>query len=398
MAVPILRRLLGRSDDLALIAEDLVGSITLIAATAQDSSSAAAKATTASGQFSEGIASVAGATGQMSAVMREIAQSAAEATQVTSNATHVTERMRERVARLVGSASRIDSVVGTVTAISDQTRLLALNATIEAARAGAAGKGFAVVAEEVKQLAGETGSATTQITGQLGELAGDSDAVREAVDQIAEVLARVDALQQSIAAAVEQQSTVIAEITRVASTTAEAAEGLDDALSAASHAARSADGAVSRARSWLNRLTSVSVEQRQDILGLSDAVEVHPVRAALAAHTVWKQRLRTAIAERKLPPGTQMDQVARDDVCAFGVWLRGDASHEPSQRHLRSAGDLHAQFHRGAADVLRAVLSGENDRANALMSDQNSYGGAAERLTDLLLEWVQEVESDDLPS
>jgi methyl-accepting chemotaxis protein len=48
------------------------------------------------------------------------------------------------------AAERIGSVLGTISAIAEQTNLPALNATIEAARAGEVGKGSAVVAAEAK--------------------------------------------------------------------------------------------------------------------------------------------------------------------------------------------------------------------------------------------------------
>jgi hemoglobin-like flavoprotein len=65
---------------------------------------------------------------------------------------------------------QVADVAGQVQAIAAQTNLLALNATIEAARAGEAGKGFAVVAGEVKELAGQTRSATDQISDTLKAL------------------------------------------------------------------------------------------------------------------------------------------------------------------------------------------------------------------------------------
>jgi methyl-accepting chemotaxis protein len=84
--------------------------------------------------------------------------------------------------------------------------MLSLNATIEAARAGEAGKGFAVVATEVKELASETARATDDISTKITLMQSMTSGTSMLIEQINEVITRIDGNQATIAAAVEQQS------------------------------------------------------------------------------------------------------------------------------------------------------------------------------------------------
>ena len=91
--------------------------------------------------------------------------------------TDLVVQLGERMAGFAAAMNQVQMVSSTIEAIARKTNMLALNATIEAARAGDAGRSFAVVAAEVKKLAHDTRSATSQIALTIGELTREAGAV-----------------------------------------------------------------------------------------------------------------------------------------------------------------------------------------------------------------------------
>jgi methyl-accepting chemotaxis protein len=91
--------------------------------------------------------------------------------------TDLVVQLGERMAGFASAMNQVQTVSSTIETIARKTNMLALNATIEAARAGDAGRSFAVVAAEVKKLAHDTRSATSQIASTIGELTREAGAV-----------------------------------------------------------------------------------------------------------------------------------------------------------------------------------------------------------------------------
>jgi methyl-accepting chemotaxis protein len=165
---------------------------------------------------------------------RSTADSADAGAAVAGNAVAAIDRIDEQARRIV-------DIVEVMDGLAFQTNLLALNASVEAARAGEGGRGFAVVATEVRRLAQQSAEAARDVRLLIGEtktqvdegvrlvrevgrslnaVSGDaatvaqvfeeiSDATQEqtqAVGEIEQTLAQMDALTQDNALAAARTS------------------------------------------------------------------------------------------------------------------------------------------------------------------------------------------------
>ncbi|HWH17164.1 MAG TPA: methyl-accepting chemotaxis protein [Allosphingosinicella sp.] len=96
---------------------------------------------------------------------------------IFSGLTDLVVQLGDRMAGFAEAMSQVQNVSSTIESIANKTNMLALNATIEAARAGEAGRSFAVVAAEVKKLAHDTRSATSQIASTVASLTREAELV-----------------------------------------------------------------------------------------------------------------------------------------------------------------------------------------------------------------------------
>ena len=213
------QKLAGSSTELSAVssqvksgAEDTSDRSEAVSSAAEEMNTGIAFVASSVEEAAQNIASVASAAGQMASTIEEIGKSAGTAKDITDTAVAGTKSATEKVGALGQSAHEIGTISETISGISQQINLLALNATIEAARAGEAGRGFAVVASEIKDLAGETSTATEKIHHQVSDVQSQIESTVFEIGKVSKVVGQLEEIISVIASAMEEQAISTSEI------------------------------------------------------------------------------------------------------------------------------------------------------------------------------------------
>lgn len=124
----------------------------------------------------------------------------------SNKATTVIQSLQER-------SVQIETIVGKIREITEQTQLLALNASIEAARAGEYGRGFGVVAHEVGKLAEKSAQSVHDVEDVLGSI---QEMVLNAVQVMEESVNQASQGRRVITETSERFNQIFASINKVA--------------------------------------------------------------------------------------------------------------------------------------------------------------------------------------
>jgi len=173
---------------------------------------------------------------QIAATVRNNAENANRANDLTRSAHEVADRSGgvvgqavSAMARIEESSHRISDIISVIDEIARQTNLLALNAAVEAARAGEAGRGFAVVASEVRSLAQRSSQAAKDIKDlitnsssqvadgvQLVNQTGSSlKEILDSIKQVADIVADIATASAEQAGGIEQVNKALTQMDEV---------------------------------------------------------------------------------------------------------------------------------------------------------------------------------------
>ncbi len=221
---------------------------------------------------SSNVATVATATEELSASVREIGQQVHRSSDIARDAVTQAQQAKDRVSGLAETSNRIGEVVTLISDIASQTNLLALNATIEAARAGDMGKGFAVVANEVKSLANQTARATDEIAAQIAGIQGETTESVTAMTAIADTIGRISEISGAIASAVEEQGAATREIAQSVQQAAEGTQRVSKTITAVNAAAANSRSSAEGMRDASSSLAAEAEDLRTQVAAFLQSI------------------------------------------------------------------------------------------------------------------------------
>jgi methyl-accepting chemotaxis protein len=258
--VTLVKDLTDTANNLNNSAEELVNVSSTLSAGAEETSSQANTVSTASEEVNAGVQTVATNMEEMVASIKDITRSTNSSSSMSNEAMKLAQKANSIINQLGESSLDIGNVIKVISSIAQQTNLLALNATIEAARAGDAGRGFAVVANEVKELAKQTATATSEITAKIETIQGDSKSAVNAIGDITKSIEELNGIANNVAASIEEQAASTNEVTRVVSEAATGVRQINENISQVSEAAEHTGQGANKAKDAAGGLKTMAIK------------------------------------------------------------------------------------------------------------------------------------------
>ena len=185
----------------------------------------------------------------------------------------------------------ISNIVKMIADISSQTNLLALNAAIEAARAGEHGRGFAVVAGEVRNLAGESKTATNQIGELISSIQDNSNKTATAIKTS----------YNEIQSGIESVNKTIEGLNRITTESNVVAQGVTEITKATEDQAQ-ATTRVMAGMEQSSTITRENQERMEDMAALAEetSASTEEIASASAELAGMAERLKKMMEQFKL--------------------------------------------------------------------------------------------------
>jgi methyl-accepting chemotaxis protein len=313
---------------------------------------------------------------QMTNTVRNNADSANNANQMTQEAQQkledgvgIMQKALQSMDEMSEASQKINDIITLIDGIAFQTNLLALNAAVEAARAGEHGRGFAVVAGEVRNLAGKSADAASEIKKLIENSVNISEQSGDYVRQTSEALTQINSSMGDISA-------MISTIAKASNEQAEGIDNVSQAISEMDTTTQQNAGLVEEAAAGSQDL----LQQSSDLLGLVSEFKVdntvlervHRLQQSataqefdkmVQAHLAWKSKIRGFVDGMDI--GVTYETATDHTACVLGKWYYGEGQAYAELPLMQELGKEHEEMHQGIKKVMDAKEIGDTEMVEA---------------------------------
>ena len=336
---------------------------------------------------------------EMTSTVRQNADNAEHANQMTKEAQgqltsglHTMEEALSAMQEMSAANQKIHDIISLIDGIAFQTNLLALNAAVEAARAGEHGRGFAVVAGEVRNLAGKSAEAASDIKTLIENSVKISETSGRFVKQTGDVMSSMSTTMTTVSDMVSEISVASSEqakgINQINQTINAMDEMTQQNANVVQSAAESSQGLLSDAQLLTNEMANFTIDNLtvSRMKKLVRSEQGAQFEKMISAHVAWKSKIRAYV--EGLDIGVTYEAATDHTACVLGKWYYGDGQQYMNLPLMQKLGDEHMEMHQSIKRVMDAK---ELDDLEMVDQELVTVDKQSEKVVGILYQMIDEV-------
>ena len=290
------------------------------------------------------------------------------------------------------ASQKINDIITIIDGIAFQTNLLALNAAVEAARAGEHGRGFAVVAGEVRNLAGKSADAASEIKKLIENSVRISQQSGDYVKQTSEALIEINH-------SMGEMASMIATIADASAEQSKGIELMSHSMNEIDRMTQQSAGLVEETAAGSQDLKSQSVDLLNLVSGfkvdmtmvkriqkLQNSDQAKQFQKMIEAHLAWKGKIRAFVDGMDI--GVTYAAATDHTACILGKWFYSEGRELMHMPLMQQLGKEHEEMHQGIKKVMDAKKLGDSTMVEAGLEQVDTQ---SEKVVHILHELIDQV-------